>query len=187
MISAVLFDFYGVFQPDPYIIWLKKHDLEPSKGFSNLVTQLDHNKIDRTAFLHHLGTALGRVVTYQEIYGSSPPALTEEVIKIATELKNNYRVGLLSNASRHLRPRLTEEGIIDLFDAITISSEVGISKPHPDIYITALAQLKAAPEQTLYIDDNPDYVTAARSLGVASIQFTDSTQLRNELSQYNLL
>ena len=152
-----------------------------------LAKQLDHGEIDRDVFLDKLGEAVNRPVSYEEIFGKVPPELSKEVITIAQELKAKYSVGLLSNASRHLRQRLIDEEIITLFDEIVISSEVGVAKPQTEIYTIMLDTLQTTPEQTLYIDDNVTFVETGKRLGIKSLLFTTSTDLRNMLQQMNIL
>lgn len=187
MIKTIIFDFYGVFQPDPYVNWLTKNDLQRTGVFDMLAKQLDHGEIDRDVFLDKLGEAVNRPVSYEEIFGKVPPELSKEVITIAQELKAKYSVGLLSNASRHLRQRLIDEEIITLFDEIVISSEVGVAKPQTEIYTIMLDTLQTTPEQTLYIDDNVTFVETGKRLGIKSLLFTTSTDLRNTLQQMNIL
>lgn len=40
---------------------------------------------------------------------------------------------------------LSPHGLYDLFDAYAISEEVGVQKPHPEIFLHALEQLKICP------------------------------------------
>ena len=187
MIKTIIFDFYGVFQPDPYVDWLTKNNLQRTGVFDMLAKQLDHGEIDRDVFLDKLGEAVDRPVSYEEIFGKVPPKLSKEVIAIAQELRANYSVGLLSNASRHLRQWLTDEGIITLFDEIVISSEVGVAKPQAEIYAIMLDTLHTTPEQTLYIDDNVTFIETGKNLGIQSILFTTSADLRDTLRRIGIL
>ena len=90
MIKTIIFDFYGVFQPDPYVNWLTKNDLQRTGVFDMLAKQLDHGEIDRDVFLDKLGEAVNQPVSYEEIFGKVPPELSKEVITIAQELKEKY-------------------------------------------------------------------------------------------------
>ena len=72
MIKTIIFDFYGVFQPDPYVNWLTKNDLQRTGVFDMLAKQLDHGEIDRDVFLDKLGEAVNRPVSYEEILQGFP-------------------------------------------------------------------------------------------------------------------
>jgi HAD superfamily hydrolase (TIGR01509 family) len=58
----------------------------------------------------------------------------------------------------------------------------GVSKPEPEIYLLALDRLGAEPGEAVFVDDQKDNIEASRSLGIHSILFRDSEQLREELA-----
>ncbi|MCB9914316.1 MAG: HAD-IA family hydrolase [Planctomycetes bacterium] len=61
-----------------------------------------------------------------------------------------------------LLPHLTQE-------AIFISEQVGISKPNPKLYSTALATLTLAPSRVMYVGDNPIHdVAPPQSVGMVT-------------------
>jgi HAD superfamily hydrolase (TIGR01509 family) len=47
-----------------------------------------------------------------------------------------------------------------------MSSDLGVTKPHPEIYLAALAKFGSAPENTFFADDSKRNVAAAASLGI---------------------
>ncbi len=63
-------------------------------------------------------------------------------------------LGVLSNFDRRLRRVLREHDLFDLFDSVTISSEVGREKPHPDIYRHALQAASTPADQALMVGDD---------------------------------
>jgi HAD superfamily hydrolase (TIGR01509 family) len=62
-------------------------------------------------------------------------------------------VGVLSNIGFDIRPHLRSWGLGDL--AVTLSYEVGRTKPDPKIFLAACAAVGAAPERTLMVGDTP--------------------------------
>ena len=66
-------------------------------------------------------------------------------------------------------------------DGVLVSSAVGITKPDPEIFRTFCARFGVTPEESVFIDDVVQNVTAARSLGFHGIVFTDADELRNDL------
>jgi HAD superfamily hydrolase (TIGR01509 family) len=54
----------------------------------------------------------------------------------------------------------------DLFDGGIISAEVKFSKPDPEIYNVLMGKYGLLPEESLFIDDNPQNVEAAVKLGM---------------------
>ncbi len=78
--------------------------------------------------------------------------------------------GLLSNSWGNDYPRDT---FAELFDAVVISSEVGMRKPEERIYTHALAQLGLSPGQCVFIDDLEANVAAAQELGMIGVHHRD--------------
>jgi putative hydrolase of the HAD superfamily len=72
-------------------------------------------------------------------------------------------------------------GNYDIFDAVFASNKIGLSKPHPDFYRYILEKERIKPEGAIFVDDFPENVSAATKLGIASILFTDSQSLAQQL------
>jgi 2-haloacid dehalogenase len=73
------------------------------------------------------------------------------------------------------------------FEGIVISGEVGVNKPDRRIFEHLLEQFDIEPEPTLFIDDSPANIDAARGFGFRVIHFTDAAALRRELVRLGLL
>jgi putative hydrolase of the HAD superfamily len=83
------------------------------------------------------------------------------------------KVGLVSNTiwpgSLH-REDLERFGIIDLFDHLSFSADVGIRKPHPQIFKTALDALQVAPHEAVFVGDRvPEDVAGAKRVGMRGV------------------
>jgi putative hydrolase of the HAD superfamily len=57
----------------------------------------------------------------------------------------------------------------ELFDVVVDSSEVGMRKPDPAIYLHTCELCGFAPEVSVFLDDNRDNVAAARALGIETV------------------
>lgn len=185
MITTIIFDFYGVFQDDVYGRWLIKNGLTRSDEYLSAIQRFDSGALTREDFIARLSILTGRAVTYDEVYGHGE--YNETLIPLVQILKKKYRIGLLSNASESLRSKLEDRHLSQLFDTITISSEVGVAKPHKEIYQRALETLHANPHEALFIDDNPSFADAAEELGMSAIQFSTTEALRQELARRELI
>jgi len=91
------------------------------------------------------------------------------------------QVCLISNAWSGLRAFIAEHGFTDVFDHMVISAEVGMMKPGAGIYRLALEELGAKPEESVFVDDVPANVEAARLLGMHGIHFTQPHLALEEL------
>jgi len=111
--------------------------------------------------------------------------LDSELVDIIRRLQTRYRTALLSNAWNNLRSVLTNDWqVIDAFDEVVISAEVGLMKPDPQIYHLVLEKVSAEPQEAVFIDDFIENIEAACCQGMHAIHFRSRTQALGELSQW---
>src|SRR5262249_4914855 len=83
--------------------------------------------------------------------------------------------GIVSNftsRSECLRYEIGRHGMLEFFDVILVSSEMGLRKPHPLLFRTALAQLDLPATAVWYVGDLPDRdIVGAKGVGMTSIWF----------------
>lgn len=77
--------------------------------------------------------------------------------------------GMLSNSWGGEYPR---EMFPELFDAVVISSEVGMRKPEPRIFLHAAELLGLAPQECIFVDDIQANVAAAEQIGFTGVLHT---------------
>ena len=76
--------------------------------------------------------------------------------------KDGYILAVCSNSIRKtVLTVLSRLGIIEYFDLILSNEDVTNSKPHPEIYWSAIAKLNVLPEETLIVEDSPYGLLAA--------------------------
>jgi putative hydrolase of the HAD superfamily len=82
--------------------------------------------------------------------------LIPETGGLLRRLKSRYRLGLLSNypCVDSIRDSLRHLGILDLFDTVVVSGEVGFAKPHPRPFETLLRRMDLSAGEAVYIGDN---------------------------------
>lgn len=104
--------------------------------------------------------------------------------------KKGYKVALLSNTSglvfREYHKEFFDRDFETYFDSVIISSEVKMLKPNRDIYEYTLQKLNTRPNETLLIDDSKRYLDSAKLLGINAILFTCNSNLKQELSEFNI-
>lgn len=109
--------------------------------------------------------------------------LNDELVSIIKELRNKgYKTALLSNNSIELRQRLKDDGIIDIFDGIIISAEVGLQKPQPGIFDILFKKLELKPDELVFVDDTLRSLEGAESIGYIPVLYKDNESLKLELS-----
>lgn len=134
----------------------------------------------------HLAKKIGGRLTFEQFTEAWNAALDPTPILPQTMLETlagKYRLALLSNTDPiHVAHIERTYAFVKLFPARIYSCAVGASKPDPLIFREALRALKAEATQALFIDDIEAYVQAARSLGMAGIQFQSPEQLGADLA-----
>jgi putative hydrolase of the HAD superfamily len=105
-------------------------------------------------------------------------------LRLIHTLKPSYKLGLLSNTNEwHFEHVIKRYDVYPLFDAVTVSFEVGAMKPAEKIYRDALTKLDVRPDDCIYIDDLQENLDGARRLGILGILYTSHEKLVSELRE----
>jgi len=70
----------------------------------------------------------------------------------------------------------------DMFDCLVFSCTEGMRKPELRIYEIAVEKLNSPPAQTVYIDDDPKYIEAAKQAGLNATLFETIEQVKSQLT-----
>jgi FMN phosphatase YigB (HAD superfamily) len=106
----------------------------------------------------------------------------DEMFALATGLMQDYRVYLLSNVGDlHWAHLDATYGIETLVHGACASFQVGAIKPTPAIYRKAEAMFGLEPAATVFLDDLPPNVAAARACGWHAIHHQDARASRAAL------
>ncbi|MEJ2013273.1 MAG: HAD family phosphatase [Anaerolineales bacterium] len=193
-IKAVIWDLGGVI--------LRTEDRQPRERWEAKLG-LAPGELDRLVFEGELGkqAALGQA-NVRDIWDSvgsmlglsadqlreleidfwSGDRIDDELVAYIRDLRPGFQTSLLSNAWPSVRDTLENRWeITEIFDVITLSSEVGIAKPDPRIYALTLEALDLPAERTVFVDDFERNVVAARQLGMVGLQFQNRDQVRHDL------
>ena len=72
------------------------------------------------------------------------------------------------------------------FEAVVVSAEVGMMKPHPKIFQYLLQHRQLHADETVFIDDHLPNVEVALALGMHTIHFVDAKYTVQQLQSYGL-
>ncbi|MBI2020686.1 HAD-IA family hydrolase [Candidatus Daviesbacteria bacterium] len=101
--------------------------------------------------------------------------------------QNGYRLGLLSN---HVKEWIEYCEIKykyhHLFHKYIYSYEVGFAKPSKKIFKLILKKLRVKPQECLFIDDDTKNISTAKKLGIKTIHFTSSVELKKKLIEHKI-
>ena len=73
------------------------------------------------------------------------------------------------------------------FEDVVVSGEVGMVKPDPRIYRLAIERCRLDAARTVFVDDLPANVEAARAEGLHGVHFTTPERLRDDLVKLGAL
>lgn len=182
MYKTIIFDFFGVFCPDPYKAWLTNHGLENKGAIAKLNEAADRGDMALEQYFTSLGKQSGQTSEAVAAEQTAAIKIDQTVISLLGQLKAGYRLALISNApSDFIRDIITEYQLETYFDYMAISAELRMIKPSPEIFLHTLDELGADPEETIFTDDNPKNTAAVEKLGIKGIVFTDADSFRHEL------
>lgn len=183
MIRAIIFDCFGVLTTDAWLPFKQQHfghDPALFEQAGDLNKQTNSGLISYQEFLQTMSTMTGVPApeVARTIANNVPNA---ELFQYITELKSQYKIGMLSNAAGDWLLDLFTSDQVKLFDATALSYQTKAVKPMPQAYAGAAEQLGVETSECVFIDDQERYVTAAREAGMQGIVYQDNEQLRREL------
>lgn len=140
---------------------------------------LEAGRISAETFRQELSRLVGRELTHGECYYAwhgyvdhVPPRNLEALLSLRSR---GYKVCLLSNTNPFMMEWANRDfdsqghPISHFFDAMYLSFECGVMKPHREIFEIMLRGQQALPEETLFVDDGRRNVEAAAALGMHTL------------------
>ena len=105
-----------------------------------------------------------------------PDLLVSE--NLLAELKRTYPLILVSNTNEgHFEYIRSNYRVLDYFDRLVLSYEVGSLKPDRKIFEHAIAAANCPPEALFFTDDREENILAAGQLGIRAHQFASQSGL----------
>ena len=191
-IKSVIFDLGGVIYGVDYhktinafkAIGIDRFEEVYAKaGQSDLFNDLEEGKISRAVFVERIKTLSGQDMISSQIFiawnsmllGFMPDALT-----CLKRLSGSYRLFLLSNTNeihiQEIESRVGVEVFSDfcaLFEKVYLSHELGLRKPHPEVFTHIIEEQGLAASETLFIDDSFQHVEGAIKAGLRAYHLRD--------------
>lgn len=111
----------------------------------------------------------------------------EGMCDLVKQVREGYgkRVFLLSNISKYFASHADEVPSLRLFEKCIFSSVCGHVKPNPDMFAYLCRECGILPEETIFIDDNPDNIRGAQACGITGCLFDgDVGKLQGRLETF---
>lgn len=98
-----------------------------------------------------------------------------------------YKIYGLTNWSAETFPMIRDTyPVFQEFDGIVVSGEEHLLKPDAAIYRCLMERYTLRAEESLFIDDNPDNVAAAKAIGMRAVRFESAEKLVEQLREYGV-
>ena len=175
MIKAIIFDCFGVLATDHWRAFCEEY-IAPIPGALDEVWALnrdvDAGRITYSDFIRRVAIRTGLDEAHIHQGMQVGDVNTELLEYIKTQVAPHYRTGLLSNAPDYWLDKILTPAQVAMFDDITLSYAVGMTKPSPEIYTLAAERLGVRPEECLFVDDQPRNCDGAAQVGMHPLLYT---------------
>lgn len=200
VIKTILFDFGGVLykMPDPKGIdkWTNLLGIKNSPEIAEMLSNPHESELVKDICLGKITEeeAWGMIRTRWSVTPGlirrirrnflSKRSLNRQMVDFMASLREDFQLGILSNAGDQARSLMTDVLNLDRYvDEIIISAEEGVIKPDEEIYQIAMDRLDTKPEQTLFIDDYLENVQSAERFGMKVVHFTENQQAMQKIRE----
>ena len=162
-------EFHEVYHPLNECLWELYREDKITKDYLNrtrFVLPLEHYGIHDTDLADHLS----------EDYVYWSPRIVRLVPgtkELLDYLNPKYHLHLITNGFQEVQhTKLSLSGLEPYFETLTVSEEVGVKKPNPEIFLYALNKAQAKVEESLMVGDEMAVdMDGARAIGMDQILF----------------
>lgn len=188
MIDAVLFDFGGVLSGSPFEAFARYEQeqglpdgfirgLNAANHHDNAWARLERNELDFDAFckaFEQEARSAGGRIDARALFAMFGGSLRPQMIEAVRRCKAHFKTALLTN--NFVTPAtgrddgLAAGELLDLFDVVVASTEVGMRKPDPAFYELACRLLEVTPDRAVFLDDLGVNLKPARAMGMVTIK-----------------
>lgn len=200
-IKHIIFDLGGVLLNLDYSLTEKAFLSAGIHNFSELYSQLQQSPlfdqwetgaITRPAFIAAIQQACVQPITDAQVLHAWNAMLLDFPVRrlqLLQQLHLYYDLFLLSNTNEIHEEAfnatlLHAHGIPNIgvfFDKVYLSHRVGMRKPGEDIFRRVLAENGLAAEHTLFIDDSPQHIAAAKNVGIQTIYLEKGMTIEDDV------
>jgi FMN phosphatase YigB (HAD superfamily) len=190
MFRAILFDFYGVWAPDNFSLYVDRASkITPEsaaavnesiqKYFQGLIGIQE--VIDGLRYKFHM---VGVDISAEDLR-LDERNITPEIIQFLQYLHGHFiKVGILANLGNQERSLLENlQKQYDLFDSLTSPDSVGEALLSQAVFGRALQDIGEPPNDCLAVSGNPAYINFASSLGLQTMTFEGFPKLVDKIRE----
>ena len=195
-IKSVIFDLGGVIYAVDYhktINGFKAlgidhfEEVYAKAGQSDLFNDFEEGKISRAIFVERIKNLSRKNMTSSQIVNAWNGMLLgfmPDAIACLKRLSSSYRLFLLSNTNEiHIQEIESRVGTVffsdfcSLFENVYLSHELGLRKPHPEVFKHILNKQGLKANETFFIDDSIQHVEGAIKAGLYAHHLKDDQRI----------
>lgn len=150
---------------------------------SDFFDKWEKGQLNRAAFFAGMKEAAEKPITDAQIENAWNAMLLDfplRRLQILQQLQLHFDLFLLSNTNEiHLeafneilKNTVGVPSLAHFFDKVYYSHLVGMRKPDAEIFLKILEENNLDPAKTLFLDDSPQHLVAAESLGIRTLLVT---------------
>lgn len=187
MIKAIIFDCFGVLYVNSGQLFYETNvpNYQQIKNeLKELDKQADYGLITQDELAEQVADLSGLNQQFVSDNLQGHKTLNQPLLCFIEQMRPKYRVGMLSNiSSSNMDMFFTKSERERYFDTVVLSGEVGLIKPHPEIYRLTAKKLGVAPAECIMIDDSLDNCYGADAARMEWIHYKSYTEAVRELSR----
>ncbi len=140
--------------------------------------------------LHRFLGELKQQYTMQNVHNKCRPVFQQEYA-LSKLRQKGFRLAVCSNSIRSsVEAMLERSNLLPYLEFFLSNQDVEHPKPHPDIYLKAIARLGLRPEECLILEDNDHGIQAAKASGaklmvVGSVTEVNLDNLFSHIRRYD--
>lgn len=201
-IQAVIFDLGGVIidlsldrtlTAFATLTGASKADIQNAHGSNPVFMAYEKGEVSDQEFRDSIRKLFSVQATDTEIdhcWNAMLVDLPVSTLSMLEKLKKHFRIFVLSNTNtihiNYVNEIMLQGKVLDSwFHKAYYSHLLRMRKPELKIYQHVLEQNRLIPNQTIFLDDNPDNLKAANSLYIQTLQITHLQQVRDLFHSYD--
>jgi HAD superfamily hydrolase (TIGR01509 family) len=199
-ISALIFDFDGLILDTEGPVYNSWRELLLQYGYDMSLEDWQvciGSAEGTTSFFNTLGDRLDRPL---DIEAEGPQRLQRELEMVARQpvlpgieayilraVELDFKLAVASSSScTWVLGHLEERGLRDHFECVLAADDVGVTKPDPTLYLTAMECLGISADQAIAFEDSPNGVLAAKRAGLYCVAIPNPITRQLQLTQADL-
>lgn len=186
MIRGIIFDCFGVLYIDASRYFYEHNVTDYERLRPELLSlnkAYDYGLLSQAELDQSVSELTGLELSFVSEHIQGMQQRNVELLKYAQSLRKDHKIGMLSNIGVGAMDRFFDlKERQELFDAVVLSGEESIVKPHPHIFELAAERLGLTPGECVMIDDLEENCSGADAAGMKAILYQSNDQVKNELA-----